>query len=340
LISQNKNKKPDEQLEALFGRFNTVMNFSATPKKGKLLSSSDELFGTEVARISTPDLKAFGYLKKHFKVFFITSGFTKSISDNEKFLLENNGIKDVQQFYKEMNIILSVIKKFLNDYPDKQPHIITATSRIAIISEIFRNEEFKQQLYSLIDESTSLFNMISGGTSSSIRKDAFDALQEATKLMSTLTMQHSVMSEGINVTNFSTCIILRGMNEICLNQFINRITRKNDDYDTAEIYVQMDGNTSEQYKKFIKEFLQKLLYFGLTMDDIECELISLGTTGDDEPEEKTTYLSGQISFQKVTTSEQEIINDIKLDNQVFELRNKTPLKNMDEIRQFIFDNNL
>lgn len=329
LISQSDKKDKKVAFKELFSYCNSVLSFSATPRRGKVMSSAivenegENIFGEEVANISTAHLKQYGYLKRHFKVIFVEAGTTHSVSSADRAAFEALKI-DPQQFYQEWNIILKVISEMVLNEPLKMPHILTATSRVAVIEQLLKNENFKAKVFELLSPET-LINIVTGNTCDIVREEVFEVLRKASKELASLTMQHSVIAEGINVTNFNVAILLRGMNDVVMNQFINRITRNHKDYDTSYIYIQIDRDAEGSYKHNIERFLKNLLIHGLSLADIDVESISIsnpGGSGDGPDDDNVVNVVSDFKYKSLTLELEEVLNDKNFDdwsNQIDEM---------------------
>lgn len=325
LVSQNKKTTNKVDLEFLSKRTYLSTYFSATPRRGakgdSVMCCNNNVFGKEepIANITTASLKEWGYLKPKLVVNFIIPRQVYNISDAEQSILEGSKI-NAQKFFREAAIIKRVMTDRLEDR--NAPHILVATSRVAIIKKlVHKKSNFIEGLKGITKK---LFvSQLNGGTYQDIREQTFRILNNASTKLATLTLQHSIISEGINITNFNTAIVLRGMSNLVLNQFVNRITRTHKDYDTAYLYIKLDEGTEVEYEKKLVEFLSKLWNMGLTFADmtieVTCEDPGSGPRIDEDPDptgflkmkDVKTRLENVILEQQKEIAKQEMIEKIE-----------------------------
>jgi len=313
-ISQSKSSTNKTCLEILTDLTNLSLYFSATPRYGKQMSSADSLFGEDVSNVPTVKLKEWGYLKKYLKIIFVLPGRVYDIADSERDNLINKGIDPVKWF-KECSAIIKCLS-YVKEFTDKAPHFLTATCKVAHIKEMIENPKFDFIQKVKDFDCNAIVKCIHAGTRMEDRENFGTELNRASDNQLTLTLQHSILCEGINITNFNSACTFRGMNDIVLNQFLNRITRFHRDYETAYMFYCLEGNETEEYKNHLQKFISKLWNIGLSIEDYEVEVYDLAEKGGDGGKDDDDPISNFINLRMKEIKT--ILEECLLDQKGFE----------------------
>jgi superfamily II DNA or RNA helicase len=253
-ISQN-NEQNKRLLEQYSFFSHSRWFFSASKKAGKLFSWFDPVFGTEVCDVKSSQLVEWGYLVPHLKVFFITAGQIKGITEAIKDYFKAKKIKNAERFFREMAVILAVMH---HQIKLSTPQGIMFGSSVAFIREMMQCEEFKEELNKLL-ANLKLFSIV-GSTPKDERDDIFKQLRAATDDMATFLLNHSVIKEGVDVTKFNMALITRSMSEFALQQALGRIQRVYAGKTTAYLYLYIDSDDSGIIKDKMYDLAMKLHY--------------------------------------------------------------------------------
>lgn len=279
--------------------------WSASKKYGKQFDCRDIIFGNELADISTNQLRKWNRLVKELKIFTVRASEIKRLAAECASFLETKGIKNSKKFFKEAAVIITVMQHAMQFVT---PHMMTFSSKVAFIEEMFANADFIQKLKTLIGTKDLYVQCMSAKTDTDSRNAAFEKFKSATNEV-TLLMQHSIAKEGINVVNFNVAAICRGLCDIALQQAIGRITRVAPNKDTAYLYLYID-DAADDYKSKVISWIYKLYYQGLTQDDYTMEDVSEYRIGDPDQH-------GDNSFYNVTPIKYKFISPKVLINEAF-----------------------
>jgi len=311
-----------------------VLNVTATFKQTDPIyfNHDDPLLGRTVADIPTVALKEWGIIKQKLVLRIIKVPQKFRLTDGEKEILANNKI-DARQFYKEWAVLIQVLRDQLEvaNKTGKYPHIIDAGSSVPINQQLVAEGcNFKNSVEQIIPNT--LLSEINGGTKRIIRDEKDQNIKAATSAQASLTIQHSCYTAGVNITNFNVAVLLREMCEITLNQFINRVTRKHPDYDTAYVYYAVEEN--ELAKDRLTRFFNRLWNIGLMIGDIDIEVLEFAGKGT-EPPRKSIIKDGILTEHNATGIVEDVVFDlIGKEQEVIEENRLDALSDEEFVKEF------
>ena len=285
--------------------------FSASEKRGKIISSFDEeLFGKTLINVTYQELCQLGIVVSKIIVKLISYDQLQSLlSRTMKNFAKLDGV-DLQLAHEEAAAMIIA----MNDYKKIGiPNMLAFSGSVAVCNFLAANQVFANEL-----PDNTLINAVSAGTSSQDRQEIFDLIRNADERCSIL-LQHSIVKEGIDLTPFNSLIVQRDMNTITFQQALGRVTRAHPD-DTknladgeisldspagwikpsATIYFVVD-KVDEAY---LNNLLVKLTEAGLGVDDWQFQDTAEPRNG--VPPEDTSWMNkpeGSVEFTKETLAE-------------------------------------
>jgi superfamily II DNA or RNA helicase len=243
-ISQERNDKTRNTLTSYEGYSKHNWFFSASKKHGERFSWKHKIFGDLVIDIPTHKLVEMGYLVPELKVYIVTAGMIRGISDAIRQHFKAKKIPNPEKFYREASVIVATMEHQLK--MQSIPKIIHFSSAVAFIKTMMSSPDFKEKLESVIDGLVCY--QMDGGTKKEDRANIFESLRQSTEDMATCLLQHSTCKEGINCPNFNVATICRGMAEISLQQALGRIQRTAEGKETAYLYIFVNGDDGQLAK--------------------------------------------------------------------------------------------
>ena len=258
---------------------NKSLFFSASEKSGRVLSSFDEsVYGPKLADISYNRLRQAGILvpKLEVKLVRMRDGVVtktlnnalKEAAEREKFSLRDATLEAAALSIARLDMLKNA----------KTSAILTFSKSVPANKVLVNDPTFKSVL-----GGGCLLQTVHAGTNNTGRKATYNKVGKSTD---SITMQHSVVKEGIDVTVFNALLLSRCMEVIGTQQAIGRIVRA-DPRDTeklangrisvnssrgwkkytATIYVLVDDTIMADYHQFLEELVSKLEGAGLTSSD-------------------------------------------------------------------------
>jgi Type III restriction enzyme, res subunit/Helicase conserved C-terminal domain len=218
--------------------------FSASKKYGEKFGWNDPLFGTTLIDVSTGQLVEWKYLVPEIKIYTVTAGSVRQISEAIKQKFKMLDVPNPERFYQEAAVILRVMQHQMEIA--SVPKIIHFTHKVAFIKEMMKSVEFQDKLKSVIDNLVCY--QMDGSTKKEDRAQIFENLKAANDELATCLLQHSTCKEGINCPNFNVGIIARGMSEISLQQSLGRIQRAAPGKEVSHLYVFVGGDEQQLIK--------------------------------------------------------------------------------------------
>ena len=214
--------------------------FTATPKesKSRVAMNDASIFGNRIVDVPAPDLVKQGYILPPKVVpKRYNCGFYQSQE-----LIEKEAILDALKTEDHMTKVLITAKSTSNIHK-----LLTKTDFMAICHEMKYN----------VMHITSKFGAIINGKKVS-RKVFFDIMNKWGKDESKkfVMFHHSILSEGMNVSGLTGCILLRNLDLITMAQTIGRVIRLHDNdkrhIDAGDL---IPGNFEGYHKPFGKLFV-------------------------------------------------------------------------------------
>ncbi len=222
------------------GRADRSFYFTATPKesKSRVAMNNREVFGERIVDVPAPDLVKQGYiLEPRVRTKRYNCGFFQSQE-----LIEKEAIIDALRTEDHMTKVLVTAKSTTNIHK-----LLTKTDFMAICHEMKYN----------VMHITSKFGAIINGKKVS-RKVFFDIMNKWGKDESKkfVMFHHSILSEGMNVSGLTGCILLRNLDLITMAQTIGRVIRLHDnDKQHIDSGTLLPGNFEGYHKPFGKMFV-------------------------------------------------------------------------------------
>ena len=214
--------------------------FTATPKESNVRTgmNDESIFGKRIVDVPAPELVNKGYiLPPKVKAKKYNCGFFDSQEQIEK-----EAILDALKTEDHMTKVLVTAKSTTNIHK-----LLTKTDFMAICHEMRYN----------VMHITSKFGAIINGKKVS-RKVFFDIMNKWGKDESKkfVMFHHSILSEGMNVSGLTGCILLRNLDLISMAQTIGRVIRLHDNdkrhIDAGDL---IPGNFEGYHKPFGKMFV-------------------------------------------------------------------------------------
>jgi len=214
--------------------------FTATPKesKSRVAMNDESIFGKRIVDVPAPDLVKQGYiLEPKVRAKKYNCGFYQSTE-----LIDKEVILDALKNEDHMTKVLVTAKSTTNIHK-----LLTKTDFMAICHEMKYN----------VMHITSKFGAIINGKKVS-RKVFFDIMNKWGKDESKkfVMFHHSILSEGMNVSGLTGCILLRNLDLITMAQTIGRVIRLHDNdkrhIDAGDL---IPGNFEGYHKPFGKMFV-------------------------------------------------------------------------------------
>ena len=214
--------------------------FTATPKESNVRTgmNDESVFGTRIVDVPAPELVNKGYIlppkvvPKRYNCGFFQS----------QELIEKEAILDALKNEDHMTKVLVTAKSTTNIHK-----LLTKTDFMAICHEMRYN----------VMHITSKFGAIINGKKVS-RKVFFDIMNKWGKDESKkfVMFHHSILSEGMNVSGLTGCILLRNLDLITMAQTIGRVIRLHDnDKQHIDAGNLVPGNFEGYHKPFGKLFV-------------------------------------------------------------------------------------
>ena len=214
--------------------------FTATPKESNVRTgmNDESIFGKRIVDVPAPELVNKGYiLPPKVKAKKYNCGFFDSQEQIEK-----EAILDALKTEDHMTKVLVTAKSTTNIHK-----LLTKTDFMAICHEMRYN----------VMHITSKFGAIINGKKVS-RKVFFDIMNKWGKDESKkfVMFHHSILSEGMNVSGLTGCILLRNLDLITMAQTIGRVIRLHDnDKRHIDAGTLLPGNFEGYHKPFGKMFV-------------------------------------------------------------------------------------
>jgi len=214
--------------------------FTATPKesKSRVAMNDPSVFGKRIVDVPAPDLVKQGYiLEPKVRAKKYSCGFYQSSEQIDKEV-----ILDALKTEDHMTKVLVTAKSTTNIHK-----LLTKTDFMAICHEMRYN----------VMHITSKFGAIINGKKVS-RKVFFDIMNKWGKDESKkfVMFHHSILSEGMNVSGLTGCILLRNLDLITMAQTIGRVIRLHDnDKQHIDAGDLIPGNFEGYHKPFGKMFV-------------------------------------------------------------------------------------
>ena len=214
--------------------------FTATPKESSVKTgmNDESVFGKRIVEVPAPELVNKGYiLPPKVKAKKYNCGFFQSQE-----LIEKEAILDALKTEDHMTKVLITAKSTSNIHK-----LLTKTDFMAICHEMRYN----------VMHITSKFGAIINGKKVS-RKVFFNIMNKWGKDESKkfVMFHHSILSEGMNVSGLTGCILLRNLDLITMAQTIGRVIRLHDNdkrhIDAGDL---IPGNFEGYHKPFGKLFV-------------------------------------------------------------------------------------
>ena len=214
--------------------------FTATPKESNVRTgmNDESVFGTRIVDVPAPELVNKGYIlppkvvPKRYNCGFFQS----------QELIEKEAILDALKNEDHMTKVLVTAKSTTNIHK-----LLTKTDFMAICHEMRYN----------VMHISSKFGAIINGKKVS-RKVFFDIMNKWGKDESKkfVMFHHSILSEGMNVSGLTGCILLRNLDLITMAQTIGRVIRLHDnDKQHIDAGNLVPGNFEGYHKPFGKLFV-------------------------------------------------------------------------------------
>lgn len=288
--------------------------FSASEKYGNIVSSANEaLFGRKLIDVDYQTLRNVGILVPKINIKVIRESDTAAVSVHLESAMKQSAARNgfelkIALEEAAVNIIAMNDLAKSGDYSN----ILAFSQSIPVCNFLADNESFKAEL-----PKNTLVAAVSAATSQMIRKQIFNNIKDSTLA---ITLQHSVVKEGIDITGINGLAIHRGMNLISLQQGLGRAIRANpidtkklesgeislDSPDgwlkySATVYLAVDDDN----EAYLVDLLEKLSDIGLTVGDIHYQEITEERCGV-EPEDTSwmTSIEGNPEFTRETLQEQ------------------------------------
>lgn len=346
LIIQKKQQK--ELIESLIGK---IIFWSASIKRGRIISALDEkLFGKIYVNISYKELRVKGIVVPVKVIPVYVNYNTEALKPIKRSLKEAAKDKniDFNKFLSEVAgtiISYTYMKEKFNNC-----NLITFSKQVDICKEIVKNSEIMPYFNGDL-------NTIHAATQMNERNYILDTIKKSTD---SVLVQHSVISEGIDVTSFNASFVARGMEIIPTQQGpIGRISRAHPEdtknlelgkisIDSPEgwikpcgyMFVLVDSSDSNDNKNFLKDIVKKLQESGLSEDDYQFMDIQEERNGVFKSED---WIAPVENISEILDSEtlEDVINKarIEIENEVYneELQRKIDeLDNTHLIKLFKF----
>lgn len=286
----------------------TILYYSASIKRGRVLSALNEnIFGPILTNITYKYLREQAILVPKVIVKVIR------ISDGERIAGLTSNVQHYAKMYENLDIKAATIEAagVVVAFEDAQTfgdvNMVTFSERVNHCRIIGDSEVVKARL------SDTNLHVVHAGVPSVKRTKIYDSLKKTT---GNILLQHSCVTEGIDVTSFNAAVVIRSLGVIETQQGpIGRTVRAHPDdtknfeaglitLDNPEgwkkysstVYIIVDNEKMDVYRDYIKDIIKKLQSAGLTLDDYQMmELFQdRGPGGNDDengdviPETKST----------------------------------------------------
>lgn len=273
--------------------------FSASKKEGPVMKSTDQIFGQEIANVKSSQLVKWGYLVPNLRITFATAGSVKGVSEALEKHFKDQGIKQPAAFYREW----AVIERALTEMKERGevPQGIMFGSQVAIMRQLLNVPLFRERLETLVP-GIKLYGVF-GNTPKDERVAIFDEVKSAPADQAFLVLNHSVIKEGVDVTRFNCLLLMRGMNEIGLQQALGRVQRMSPGKLTAHTFLFIDGDDNDTIKRIIAETFEKIQW---SLGDIVSLVSGLveDQRGDTTEEDQVFPNYGQVTVPWLMTAVQ------------------------------------
>ena len=293
LITQKKNQKEFiKKLEA-----DIITFWSASIKRGRIISATDEeLFGKMYSNITFKDLREKGIVVPIKVIPIYVNHKTEKLKRIKHELREIARNKKID-FDKLLTEIAGTIISY-QWVKENVGHcnLITFSKQVKICKEIINDDN--KVIRSYFDGD---LNMVYAGTDGNERNKIFGIIKKSTD---SVLVQHSVVSEGINITGFNAALVARGMEIIPIQQGpVGRPCRAHPEDSKnlkdgkisidssngwikpyAYVFILVDSTDAEDMKNLYKELIKKLQESGLSDNDYQFVDISKERIGYDTDE--------------------------------------------------------
>lgn len=258
-----------------------VLCYSASLKRGRILNSFDQkIFGPILCNIPYKRLRENGILvpKLHIIPVRVTpsriEGLTRSMKD-QMALYKNVDLEDVLIEAAGMIVAYEHAKT-------QNPHanMITWGKKVSHLKMIEGSDVVRQRLNDVT------IHLVHAGVPTRDRTNIYETIRNS---HNNILLQHSCVSEGVNVVNLNTGYVARRLSMIGLQQGPGgRITRTIPEdrkrfkegklsLDSPEgwikysstVYILVETEQEETFLNFMRDLIRKLQYAGLTEDDYE-----------------------------------------------------------------------
>lgn len=258
-----------------------ILFYSASQKRGRILSSFDEdVFGPLLCDISYKRLRENGILVQKLNIIPVRVnpsrivGLTESIKAQAK-LFNNVDLKETTIEAAGMIVAYEHAKQ-----NNPGVNMITWGKKISHLQTIGSSQAIRDRL------SDDTIHVIHAGIPTRTRTEVYEKIRNS---HNNILLQHSCVSEGVNVVNLDTAFVARRLNTISMQQGPGgRPTRAHPDdrarfktgelkannpdgwkkY-TATVYVLVETGEDETFLSFMTDLVRKLQFAGLTEDDYE-----------------------------------------------------------------------
>ena len=288
--------------------------FSASEKYGNIVRSDNEaLFGRKLIDVDYQALRDVGILVPEINIKLICESDIATAPVRLAPAMKQNAARDgfdLEVAYEEAAVNITAITDSVKS--GDRSNMLMFSQSIPVCNFLAGNELFKAEL-----PKDTLVVSVSAATPQAVRKQTFDKIKVSNRSMC---LQHSVVKEGIDITEFNAIVIHRGMNLISLQQALGRAIRA-DPFDTKKLEsgeISLDSSdgwlkysatvylaVDDDKEAYLKDLLEKLRATGLTVDDIHLQEITEERCG--VSPEDTSWMSpieGNPEFTRETLQEQ------------------------------------
>lgn len=282
LISQQVNQYGIPRMEEFLLNLptNSVLYYSASTKHGRVLSALDErIFGKELTNITYKYLYNLGILLRP-TIVPIRMDDTNSIPglsmDIQTRSIQFDNV-DIKAATIEAACTIVAYEDAIRRYGFT--NLVTFSERVNHCKLIGESAVVKNRV------PNANMHVVHAKVKSSVRGTVYNTIKSS---KNNILLQHSCVTEGVDVTNFNAMLAVRSMGIIETQQAMGRVIRANRADTTkvsrgelvvgdstgwikpsAAMYIKIDGSDMEVYYEQVKELILKLRESGLDFDDFE-----------------------------------------------------------------------
>jgi len=323
----------------------SLLFYSASIKKGRRLCALDEeVFGPIVTNITYKYLREHGILVPKIMIKIIRIDSNHKITGLTKEMLEHAKVYedlDIKAATVESAGVVIACEDAKNVYG--QVNLVTFSERVNHCKVIGQSKVVQDRLSNMD------LHVVHAGVPTNQRTKIYNHLRDT---VDNVLLQHSCVTEGIDVTSFNAAVAIRSLGIIEMQQAIGRIVRAHPE-DTklfeqgllslddptgwikysATFYVLVDTDSMDEFADQMKQLLYKLQFAGLTEDDYEmAELLGsrhgVETPGDEwKTPIRTNADIGQLSLEDVIRRAQ---LEMEQEERMMEIN-----KQVDEVKQVL-----